>query len=110
MYDIDYYANKFCKSLTRQYSLPPLGRGRRIINGIDFSASSISAIMCPSIIFAGMFLTNGVEPELICPARCPIIRARSNLVKNGSVRCKSSMILPCLSRITCDSAITSVLL
>ena len=35
---------KFSKSLTYQYSIPPFGNGRRIINGILFWANSNLAI------------------------------------------------------------------
>ena len=81
----------FSKSSTFQYSLPPLQRGRRIINGIVFWASSISAIIFPSMTSSGTF-TNVAAPELICFVRCPNILARSNLVRNGNVLCRGSII------------------
>ena len=86
----------FSRSFTYQYSLPPLGNGRLIINGIRFCFNSISAITYPSITLSGTF-TKGVAPELICFARCPKIRVLSYFVRKGIVLCKSSMIIPFLS-------------
>ena len=59
-----FYSNN-SKSLIFQYSLEPLGIGRRIINGIFFSNNSWFAIDNPSIILTSTGI-KGSEPLFIC--------------------------------------------
>ena len=87
------------KSSNLQYSHPPFGNGRLIINGIFFSLYSFNAIIYPSITVLSTS-TSGLEPELICFVRSPNILAFSYLVIKGNVRCNGSIIVLVESRVT----------